>query len=171
MASYTVRVAVESDCPEIRRLFAEQEEDDDEDLKSQLTLEDLKKYGFGEDQKFVILVAHRVSDTSATPFLVGYLFFSKIFCTFMGKTLLVDDLYVTPEYRNQGICKQLGHLLVKIALEQDFRQVQWYTPTNNVEIKNLCNLVHAVNESKIDNYFYLNFFKEDIEKLNNCIEL
>ncbi|GAB1601238.1 diamine acetyltransferase 2-like [Argonauta hians] len=168
MASYTVRVAVESDCPEIKRLFQEQE--NNEDLKLQLTLEDLKKYGFGEDSHFIIIVAHCISDTSSTPLLVGYMFFSKIFCTYIGKTLLVDDLYVSPKYRTQGISKKLGHLMAKIAEEEDYQQVQWYKPPHSVEVGNICHFINAENESKFCKYIYMSLFKDSLEKLNNLEE-
>lgn len=122
-----VRPATEEDCPQIWRLLKEQEENGPESSRLFLSLEKLKKDGFGTKRFFYILVAEDSSsqDSEKGSALVGYLFYNTIFCTWSGKILLLKDLYVNPAFRMKGIAKKLWNFICKVVLEENFVKIQW----------------------------------------------
>ena len=81
------------------------------------TPRDLHRALFGNSPRVEALVAeitpHSQPEQSKGPSLTGMAFFFQTFSTFTGRQgLWLEDLYVRPEYRNQGIgkalCKQLA---------------------------------------------------------------
>ncbi|KAF1303766.1 GNAT family N-acetyltransferase [Enterococcus saccharolyticus] len=58
---------------------------------------------------------------------VGFALFFHNYSTFLGKAgLYLEDLYVTPEVRGQGIGKKLLKKLAQIALERDCGRLEWW---------------------------------------------
>lgn len=57
---------------------------------------------------------------------VGFCLFFHNFSTFLGKPgLYLEDLYVKPEYRNQGIGKIILSRLAQLALERGCGRFEW----------------------------------------------
>lgn len=74
------------------------------------------------------------SDTSNAEAIIGYLdnkpvalaIFFHNYSTFLGKKgLYLEDLFVLPEYRNNGIGKKMLKYLAKLALERDCGRFEW----------------------------------------------
>lgn len=58
---------------------------------------------------------------------VGFALFFHNYSTFLGKAgLYLEDLYVTPDVRGQGIGKQLLKKLAQIAVERDCGRLEWW---------------------------------------------
>ena len=58
---------------------------------------------------------------------VGFALFFHNFSTFLGKSgIYLEDLYVTPEYRNKGYGKGLLKQLAKIAVERKCGRLEWW---------------------------------------------
>jgi len=58
--------------------------------------------------------------------VVGYALFFYSYSTFITKPgLFLEDLFVLPEYRGQGIGKSLLRELAKIALAKDCGRMEW----------------------------------------------
>jgi len=57
---------------------------------------------------------------------VGFALYFHNFSTFLGKAgLYLEDLYVEPEYRNQGIGKAILRRLAWIAVERGCGRLEW----------------------------------------------
>ncbi len=57
---------------------------------------------------------------------VGFALFFQNYSTFLTKPgLYLEDLFVLPEYRGQGIGKSLIQSLAKIAVERDYGRLEW----------------------------------------------
>jgi GNAT superfamily N-acetyltransferase len=57
---------------------------------------------------------------------VGFALFFQTFSTFVGRPgIYLEDLFVLPEYRRQGIAMALFLELFRIARERDCRRVEW----------------------------------------------
>ncbi|MDR2183070.1 MAG: GNAT family N-acetyltransferase [Clostridiales bacterium] len=57
---------------------------------------------------------------------VGYAIFCQNFSTFLGRAgMYLEDIYVRPEYRGQGIGKATFVQLVKIAKERGYGRMEW----------------------------------------------
>ncbi|MDR0821244.1 MAG: GNAT family N-acetyltransferase [Oscillospiraceae bacterium] len=58
--------------------------------------------------------------------VVGYALFFSNFSTFLGKAgLYLEDLYIQPKFRGNGIGKALLVHLAGIAVERDYGRMEW----------------------------------------------
>ncbi len=58
---------------------------------------------------------------------VGFALYFYNYSTFLGKPgLYLEDIYVKPEYRHQGIGKKMFKRLAEIAAEKDCIKIQWW---------------------------------------------
>ncbi|MGH7576038.1 MAG: GNAT family N-acetyltransferase [Longimicrobiales bacterium] len=65
-----------------------------------------------------------VAETDGKP--VGYAFFFQTFSTFLGqRALYLEDLFVAPEARSQGIGRALLARVARIGMERGCSRVEW----------------------------------------------
>jgi len=58
--------------------------------------------------------------------VVGFALFFYNYSTFLTKPgMYLEDLFVLPEYRRQGIGKALISYLAKLAVEEDYGRLEW----------------------------------------------
>lgn len=58
---------------------------------------------------------------------VGFALFFHNFSTFLGRSgLYLENLYVMPEYRHQGIGTALFHVLARIAVARECGRLEWW---------------------------------------------
>jgi GNAT superfamily N-acetyltransferase len=83
-----------------------------------------RQHGFSEHPFFKsLLVENRQADE---PRFLGFALYFFTFSTFLGKpTLYLEDLFVLPEYRDQGIGLALLKTLADIALQEDCGRMEW----------------------------------------------
>ena len=81
---------------------------------------ELNEHLFGDRAHIETLIA-RVDDVP-----VGFALFFHNYSTFLMKPgIYLEDLFVAPEYRGQGIGKLLLQRLGKLALERDCGRLEW----------------------------------------------
>ena len=57
---------------------------------------------------------------------VGYVVFCQNFSTFLGRAgLYLEDIYIMPEYRNQGIGKAAFDEILSIAKQRGYGRMEW----------------------------------------------
>ncbi|XP_063786747.1 thialysine N-epsilon-acetyltransferase [Pseudophryne corroboree] len=127
MAGYRVRAAELGDCQEIMRMI--QELADYEKLPDQvkITAQDLLRDGFGETAPlFRCLVAECEDEDrmAAGPQLAGYALTYFIYSTWEGRSLYLEDLYVTPQYRGKGIGSKLMSAVAESCLSLGCARLQ-----------------------------------------------
>lgn len=116
----TIRKAEESDIPNIIGLIKELAEYEKLLHLVELTETDLKNVLFGENKFVQVLLAEY--DGS----LAGQALFFNNFSTFLGKpSIYLEDLYVKPEFRSNGIGKALLNKLISIAKQKNYGRVEW----------------------------------------------
>lgn len=57
--------------------------------------------------------------------IVGYTLYFPAYYTWVGKNIYMDDLYVKPEFRGQGIGGMLFTELVELAKEEKYSRIRW----------------------------------------------
>ena len=62
---------------------------------------------------------------SETSEVVGVAVYFFAYFTWVGKSLYLDDLYVKPEYRGQGIASELLNKVFATAHAEDCQRVRW----------------------------------------------
>ena len=80
----------------------------------------LREHLFGEPKYIEAIVAESVDK------IVGFALFFHNYSTFLTKPgIYLEDLFVLPEYRRQGIGKAFLIKLAQIALERDCGRLEW----------------------------------------------
>ena len=115
-----IRFATEADVPAILGLIRELAEY--ERLLDQVIADEasLHRALFGERRYVEALVASVAGET------VGFALFFHNFSTFLGKPgVYLEDLFVRPAYRGQGLGKALLQRVAQIAVERDCGRMEW----------------------------------------------
>jgi GNAT superfamily N-acetyltransferase len=115
-----IREAEEKDIPKILVLIKELAEY--EKLTQYVTADEaiLKENLFGSKRYAYVVLAEYEGN------LAGQAIFFYNFSTFQGKPgIYLEDLYVSPGYRNKGIGKALLKYLIELAKAKNCGRVQW----------------------------------------------
>jgi len=85
-----------------------------------VTAEDLLRDGFGEHPLFHVLLAHVEGK------LAGFALYFFNYSTWHGRPgLYLEDLFVRPDYRGQGLGQGLMQALAQIAVDRGCSRVSW----------------------------------------------
>ena len=84
-----------------------------------MTENQLLRDGFGSERYFECLIA----ESDGQP--AGFALFFPIFSTWKGRSIHLEDLFVLPEFRKQGIGKALLSRVAAIAVERGCARLQW----------------------------------------------
>ncbi|XP_072497284.1 thialysine N-epsilon-acetyltransferase [Notamacropus eugenii] len=124
MAAVLIREATEGDCGEVMRMIRELAEF--EKLLDQVRINEevLKTDGFGENSFYHCLVAEIPPDhgDALGSTVVGYGFYYFIYSTWTGRNVYLEDVYVMPKYRGQGIGSKIVKKVAEVALEKGCSQ-------------------------------------------------
>lgn len=121
----TIRKADGNDIPRIHKFITELAEF--EKLSGVIATEqDLRENVFGKKSYAEIIIAE--IDKKA----VGFALFFHNYSTFLGKPgLYIEDLYVNPDYRGEGVGKILLSHCAEIAKERNCGRLEWSVLTWN----------------------------------------
>ena len=123
--------AIDRDVPAIAALIAELAEFEQLSHLLRLTPERLAPHLFGEGPVVEAVVAERMDAAMAGgergARVVGFALFFTNFSTFLARPgLYLEDLYVRPVARGQGIGRSLLAHLARIAVERDCGRLEWW---------------------------------------------
>jgi len=118
--------ASERDIPAILRLVGRLAEYEKLAHAMVSTEDDFRRALFGPQRNVEALMAF------AGDAPVGFAMYFYNFSTFLGKRgIYLEDLFVEPEYRGQGIGKALLERLARIGKEEDCGRIEWSVLTWN----------------------------------------
>lgn len=116
----TFRFATQEDCPLILQFIKDLASYEKMDDQVVATEELLNKWIFQEKKAEVIFAMKDGVE-------VGFALFFHNFSTFLGRAgLYLEDLFVKPEYRGDGIGKKILNQLAKIAVERGCGRLEWW---------------------------------------------
>ncbi|XP_004468801.1 thialysine N-epsilon-acetyltransferase isoform X2 [Dasypus novemcinctus] len=124
MASVQIRAAKEADCGDILRLIRELAEYEKLPDQVKISEEALRADGFGENPFYHCLMAEILPAHGEPqgPFLVGYGLYYFTYSTWKGRNVYLEDIYVKPEYRGQGIGTKIIKKVAEVALDKGCSQ-------------------------------------------------
>jgi len=121
---YRIRNGRQDDVPTIFALVRELAKYEKLSHEVVATENDYYRFGSGPTPYFQTLVAEVLEEGRWKP--VGFALYFFTFSTFLGKpTLYLEDLFVLPEYRGNGIGRTVLGYLAQIALEHDCGRMEW----------------------------------------------
>jgi GNAT superfamily N-acetyltransferase len=115
-----IRRATPDDIPAILDFIRALAEYEREPQAAVATADDLLRDGFGASPKYWCVIAER----NGAP--AGFAFYFYNYSTWQGRPgLYLEDLFVYPELRGEGIGKALLLHLAKIAVDENCGRFQW----------------------------------------------
>ena len=122
MSPFTINPAAETDVPVILEMIRELAKFEQLEQELEVTADSLREALFGKNVSARALVA-RTSDGKPA----GYAIFYRTFSSFVGRPgVFLDDLYVRPAFRKQGIGRTLLTHVARIGRESGGR-FEWIT--------------------------------------------
>ncbi|TRZ43951.1 GNAT family N-acetyltransferase [Robertkochia solimangrovi] len=116
---YTIRNAKESDMDQVLELIKELAEFEKEPDAVEVTVEDLKKDGFGTNPLFHCFVAE-IGNA-----IVGMALVYPRYSTWKGKTIHLEDLIVKEVMRGTGLGSALFDRVIKYGYDKKVRRIEW----------------------------------------------
>ena len=116
----SIRPATIKDAALLASMILELAEYEKLDHEAAVTAESIARDGFGPKPKFRAIIAEL--DGKAA----GYAVFFGFYSTFQGRAgLFLEDIYVRPSLRKQGIGQALLNYVARIAWEEDYFCMRW----------------------------------------------
>jgi GNAT superfamily N-acetyltransferase len=120
IASFSIRIAGPDDAELLVKLVHELAVYEKLEDKTQAKPEDFRRHLFG----FRPVAEAALAEVDGKP--VGFALWFTTFSTFRGQPgLYLEDLFVKPEYRGQGIGKGLLAFLARLAVERGCGRLEW----------------------------------------------
>ena len=116
---FKVRKATKNDMPAVLELINELAIYEREPNAVEVEVLDLERDGFSENPLFKCIVAEAESK------IVGMALFYNRYSTWKGKTIHLEDLIVSENYRGKGIGMQLYKKVMQFALDENIKRVEW----------------------------------------------
>lgn len=117
--NFTVRKGKIEDLKAVLQLITELAVFENEPDAVEITTDDLKRDGFGNNPKFNFFVAEEDKE------VIGLAFFYDRYSTWKGRTLHLEDLIVTKSKRNLGVGKALYTEVLRYAHKNNYSRVAW----------------------------------------------
>lgn len=126
MTHVVIREAIAADLATIMQLIHLKAEFDGCSEAVVATTEQLKQDLFGKEVLSSVLLAEVEGE------MIGFATYHRIYSTFLGKPgLWLDDLFLKPQFRGQGIGTRLMQQLCKIAHEMGCGRIDWTVAASN----------------------------------------
>jgi GNAT superfamily N-acetyltransferase len=127
VASLTVRPAHPQDAALLLELFAELAEYEHLEHELRATAEQLREALFGAKPAAEALIAERLSSVGdGEPEALGYALFFPTFSSFLASTgVWLEDLFVRPDSRGEGVGKALLEAVAARVRERGGERLEW----------------------------------------------
>ncbi|XP_046396866.1 thialysine N-epsilon-acetyltransferase [Ischnura elegans] len=164
MNNFIIREAVKEDCKEIRRLIQELADFEKMPNGPQIDTKVLEDDGFNSEHPIFGCIVAEVDGENKE--MIGYALYFIAYSTWMGKAIYLEDIYVSPQFRSQGLGSKLFDTIAKKGLElgccrMDFRVLNW-NPANEFYARK-----GAVDMTRLEGWHHYSLNKANMEKLTS----
>lgn len=119
MHTFTIRPAFASDCPRLLELIKGLALYEKAPEEVTVTLEHFKESGFGEQPVWWAFVAE------ANDKICGFALYYIRYSTWKGQRMYLEDIYIEPEMRGQGIGARLFEQLIEEGKKKQLHGMVW----------------------------------------------
>ncbi|XP_026184062.1 diamine acetyltransferase 2-like isoform X1 [Mastacembelus armatus] len=134
--NFKIRPATKQDCKEISRMIMELAVYENMSDQVKISHEELERDGFCQNPFFECLIAEVPEEHKSKEgfTIVGYAFYFYTYSTWKGRSQYLEDLYVMPEFRGNGIGKALLSKVTEVGKNKGCVRLQlsvlnWNTPS------------------------------------------
>ncbi|XP_074036362.1 thialysine N-epsilon-acetyltransferase isoform X2 [Leptinotarsa decemlineata] len=155
----TVRKAVREDMAQVYKLIKELA--DYEKLGDQVAIDEkiLQDDFDSQPPAFSSMVAELPDGH-----IIGYALYYNSYSTWVGRSIFLEDLYVQPAYRGNGVGKQLLKAVAKVAQESQIRRIDFHVLSWNPTVE-FYQKLGAVNLSQTEKWTLFRMDQDCINKL------
>lgn len=114
-----LRKGVEADLPQVLGLIKELAEYEKAPDEVEVSVEEMKSWGFGRDSIFEFYVLEK----GVT--IIGIALYYYKYSTWKGKCLFLEDIIVTETERKNGYGKLLFNAVARVAKAERVRRMEW----------------------------------------------
>jgi len=116
---YVIRKGKQSDVSETLDLVRELAVFEKAPKEVEVTINEMKKWGFGPEKIFDFYVAEKNKR------IIGIALYYFKYSTWKGKCIFLEDIIVTENERRKGVGGLLFKQILKIAKKQKVRRLEW----------------------------------------------
>ncbi len=121
-----IRAGKEADLPQVLELVKELAVYEKAPDEVEVTLEEMRNWGFGKDRIFEFFVAEEgYPPPGQAGKIVGIALYYYKYSTWKGKCLFLEDIIITESHRRYGLGSKLFDEVVKVAKEKKVRRMEW----------------------------------------------
>ncbi|XP_055305609.1 thialysine N-epsilon-acetyltransferase-like [Sitodiplosis mosellana] len=169
--AFSVRKAIKSDMPAILGLIQELADFEKMPNGPQLTLNDLYRDGGFDGSNtsplFFCFVAEGTDSSNGSSLgIVGYALCFYTYSTWQGRSVFLEDLYVRPSYRKQGVGKLLFIEIAKHAKEMNANRLELHVLDWNPARK-FYEKLGGSNLTEKEGWHYTRYDRQAIESIAN----
>jgi GNAT superfamily N-acetyltransferase len=118
-AKLIIREGSRSDAAQIHGLIKELADYEKAPQEVDVSIEDIEKDGFGDNQRFKTILACEEQE------VIGMALYYERYSTWKGPTLYLEDLVVKEAHRGKGAGKMLMDEILLIAKEGGYKRLEW----------------------------------------------
>ncbi|XP_029924647.1 diamine acetyltransferase 2-like [Myripristis murdjan] len=167
--NFKIRAAKKDDSKDISRLIMELAVYEKMPDRVMISYKELERDGFSSNPFFQCLVAEVPEENKSKEghTIVGYALYFYTYSTWKGPSVFLEDLYVMPDFRGQGIGKSLMSKVAQVGKEKQCVRLQllmrdWNTPSLDFYVAK-----GAQDLTASEGWHFLRFDGEALDKLAN----
>ncbi|XP_054612083.1 thialysine N-epsilon-acetyltransferase-like [Dunckerocampus dactyliophorus] len=167
--NFTIRTSAKADCKDIWRLIKDLAIYENVVDEVVLSYEEFERDGFGKKPLFESLVAEVPEENKSKEgfTVVGVALYYYTYCTWNGRAVFLEDLYVMPEFRGFGIGTGLLSTLAKVVTEKSCNLMEVNVMGQNSRSRGFYAAAGARDVTVMDNWHTLRFDAKSLNKLAN----
>ncbi|KAG5308099.1 SAT2 acetyltransferase, partial [Acromyrmex insinuator] len=163
MSEIIVRRARREDCKAVQKLSKELMKYEKLSDKPEMDDETLERDGFDGQPLYLCNVA--TSDEK----VIGYTLSYYTYSTWCGKSMYLEDIYVTPDFRRKHVGKKLLKAVAKEAIENDCHKLDFVVLKWN-PAQEFYKMYRASDLTSKEQWHCYRFVEEDLKKLASDCE-